>query len=65
MSKLIVGILIYPCISVATIDPVGRLTDLEMCANTVKIEERSMPAEFDYAKYQHNFFRSQRLRAKK
>ena len=64
MSKVIVGLLIYPCISGLTDDPVRRVTDVRMCANTVFVHEQVVIPQLVYAQNQHNYFRLRKKVAK-
>ena len=64
MSKIIIGILIYPCISGMAADPANRMTDVQMCANTVFVHERVVITQIAYAQSQHNYFRLRKMVAK-
>lgn len=65
MIKLVVSILISPCISVAEIDAASNLTDIRACPKTVKIEQMLVPKQIIYARYQDNPFRFMKVMAAK
>lgn len=60
MSKIVIGILIYPCISMANVDVVNMATDIRMCSDTVKVEYREI-AGINYGYYRGNFFRLRKV----
>ena len=57
MSKIIVAILIAPCISIANVNTASNTTEIMACPNTVKIETIVAPERLRYARYQGNAFR--------
>lgn len=63
MIKLVVSILVYPCISGAAVNPVANSTEIYACPNTVRIEQREMDRRIVYGRYADNFFRLRRIMA--
>ena len=61
MSKIIVAILIAPCISIADVDTASNTTDIMACPNTVKFETIVAPEQLRYARYQDNAFRFMKI----
>ena len=57
MSKIVVAILIAPCISIADVNTASNTTEIRACPNTVKIETIIAPERLRYARYQDNAFR--------
>lgn len=57
MSKLVVAILIAPCISAADVNNASNTTEIMACPNTVTIETVVVPKQLLYARYQDNAFR--------
>lgn len=60
MSKIIVAILISPCISAADVDVANRSTDIKMCPNTVEVIKREITG-INYGYYRQNFFRLRKV----
>lgn len=65
MINVVVAILISPCISTADIDAAKNSTEIRACQNTVKIEQRLVPKQLIYARYQDNPFRFMKVMAAK
>jgi hypothetical protein len=57
VSKIVVAILIAPCISIADVNTASNTTEIRACPNTVKIETIIAPERLRYARYQDNAFR--------
>jgi len=57
MSKLVVAILIAPCISAADVNNASNTTEVMACPNTVKIKTVAVPKQLLNARYQNNAFR--------
>ena len=54
---MVVAIIVSPCISTADVNAAKNSTDIRACPNTVKIEQRLVPKQLIYARYQDNPFR--------
>lgn len=57
MSKLVVAILIAPCISTADVSTASNTTEVRACPDTVKIQTVVVPKQLRYARYQGNAFK--------
>ena len=55
------AILITQCVSMANVNSAAKITEVMACPNTVKIESRVLVRQFDYARYQGNFFRLRKV----
>lgn len=65
MIRLVTAIIISPCVSVADIDAASKSTEIRACQNTVRVEERLVPKQLIYARYQDNPFRLMMVMAAK
>jgi hypothetical protein len=57
VTKVVLAILIAPCISTAQVDTAANSTDIHACAGTVRIEQRVTLSQLKFARHQGNAFR--------
>lgn len=55
MSKLVIGLIISPCISDLYTDVAQHTTNASVCPNTVQVVTQTLIDPIDYAKYRHEF----------
>lgn len=59
MSRIIVEVIIFPCLSILTTDMANKSTEAYVCPDTAKIITQTLVDPVDYAKWRHNFFKYQ------
>lgn len=55
MSKIIIGLIISPCISDLYTDVAQHTTNATVCLNTVQVISQPLIDPVDYAKHRHEF----------